>query len=1242
MARTALVALTTLLVVGCSDQSVTATNASPEALITSHDEGDLVQEGDELTFVGVVSDPDHAAAELLATWSLGGEVICDEVTPEVDGSTACVATPGPDDTTLSLAVLDPGGAAGVMSVTLEVVPTGAPAVSITAPAADGTFYSDQSITLAGTVADAEDPAPDLAVWWESDLDGTLLTDLTADDAGAIEATAVLSEGDHLLTLFARDATDKTGSDSVAITVGPPNSAPACEILAPESGTTGAEGALVTFEATASDVDQPADALAVTWTSDKDGELASGTPTTSGDITLATSTLSLATHTVSLVVTDEVGATCTDQVTYTVGSAPTISLTAPTTGDLFNEGEAITLTAQVSDTEDSATDLALSWDSSLDGTLSTQGADSTGLAQVVTTALSAGEHVLTVTATDSSGMWASTLATFTVNALPTAPTVSLSPDPATTTDTLIASASGSTDPDSSGTVSYTYTWYEAGSLSSASTGATFPDSATTRGLTYKVVVTPSDGTGDGSPGEAELTIANADPVVTTPSISPSTGVTTTTTLSCTASATDDDGDTPTLTYAWDADGSSLGVSDSVDLGSHGVAVGATITCTATATDDWTAQVSASTSVTVDNTDPTVDTVTVSEPSGGATTSATLTCAATASDVDGDTPTLSYAWDNGGSSLGTGTSVTLSTATASPGDTITCTATATDPHGGTATGSDGATVINSAPSVDSVSISPSSGVTTNTNLLCSGTASDPDDETPTLAFAWDADGTSLGTGTLLSLDPSLVSPGATVTCTATATDASGDTGSSSTSVTVDNSAPSISSVTITPSDPSATDTLTCSHSGFSDPDGDSDQSTYAWDVDGVSAGTDTTLSTTLATGDTITCTVTPFDGTDTGTALSDSVTITNTAPAVDSLTLDPTDPDTDDTLTATVTTSDAEGDSVSVTYAWFVDGVETGHTGATLDGPSWFDKDQEITVEVTPDDGQDAGSTASTSVWAVNTPPEAPTLTLSPSSPTVGTDDLVCEVDVDSADLDGDSITYAMSWTVDGVAYSSASDTGDTAGWLGAETTTWPDDTVPAEDMSAGETWECTAEPDDGDEVGATASAAVTLAGEAWSGTIEMPADGTIDGYSSGAWGSMNGDGRIATRIVLTQACNNPELAFYQHSSADSTIHGSFYVMDSAGTVLAYSDYQTMGSCNDCWHPHPGRLTVTMDAGTTYYLGFQNTGADMSGPSIYEDADARTVEIATFDDPRADQPGTSTNRGLATTSSSWQHRWRVDCE
>ena len=76
-------------------------------------------------------------------------------------------------------------------------------------------------------------------------------------------------------------------------------------------------------------------------------------------------------------------------------------------------------------------------------------------------------------------------------------------------------------------------------------------------------------------------------------------------------------------------------------------------------------------------------------------------------------------------------------------------------------------------------------------------------------------------------------------------------------------------------------------------------------------------------------------------------------------------TNDTLTANVTTSDAEGDSLTVTYDWYVDGssVQDGADN-TLSGVSYFDKDQTVFVIVTADDGTDTTSVTSSTVTVLN--------------------------------------------------------------------------------------------------------------------------------------------------------------------------------------------------------------------------------------------------------------------------------------
>jgi hypothetical protein len=829
MARTILVSLPLFLMACTGEQGVKAFNAEPEAEITSHADGAEVLEGYTESFRGAVSDPDHAADDLTATWYLDGDVVCESAAPDEDGFSLCDVPIPATASQITLEVQDPENAAGSDQISLTVTPTDAPEAEITAPAAEGVFYSDQLITFEGTVSDSEDAATELVASWESSLDGVLDLDAEPDDTGALAGAVNLTEGEHFVTLTATDTTGKSGSDNVTVTVGPPNSAPSCEITAPADGTAGEEGDTVLFEAMVSDVDVSSDWLAVTWTSDKDGGLGESTPDSAGAVAFPYADLSVETHAITLTVTDEVGASCSDFILYSVGTPPEISLASPTSGDVVAEGELVSFSATVSDNEDSPTDLVLSWVSDLDGEFSTQGSDSTGTIAFTESSLTTGTHTLTATVTDTDGLYASALLTLQVNGLPTAPTVELGPDPATTSDDLVVSIlTDSTDPDGD-PISYSYAWSVDGVASSASSTDTLAFTETEKGQVWTVEVRPNDGISDGPSGSDDLAIGNT-----------------------------------------------------------------------------------------------------------------------------------------------------------------------------------------APEITSVVI-------------------DPDPATPA-------------------------------------------------------------------------DELSCSWS-FYDEDGDSDASTLEWSIDGTTVGTDSTLSGLFSVGDEVVCTVMAHDGEDSGSSDSASITISNTPPEVLEVVLSPSVVYTNDSLSATVETEDAEGDVVSVAYEWVVDGSVVAETGATLDGVSWFDKDHEVYVVVTPDDGTDTGSTLSSiTVTVSNTPPEAPEISIEPAEPLATIDDLLCQVDVDSADDDGDAMSYTVSWEVDGVAYT------------GATTTTWTDDTVPASDLAADEIWTCTVTPDDGDELGATASASVLVSPsscfEGWDAEVDLgAADYGLVGIDAGGFagfdvsiaGDVDGDG-----------------------------------------------------------------------------------------------------------------------------------------
>src|SRR5262249_48173971 len=150
-----------------------------------------------------------------------------------------------------------------------------------------------------------------------------------------------------------------------------------------------------------------------------------------------------------------------------------------------------------------------------------------------------------------------------------------------------------------------------------------------------------------------------------------------------------------------------------------------------------------------------------------------------------------------------------------------------------------------------------------------------------------------------------------------------------VTVQNTAPVITSVTITPANPLTTDILTANVVA-NDADGDPVTVTYQWFVNGapVVGATGSTFDLSVAgqgdKGDTVTVQATPNDGTVNGAMASDTVTVGNTAPTA-TVTITPANPQTNDIVTANVTTIDADGDAVTVSYQWFVNGVAVA--GAT---------------------------------------------------------------------------------------------------------------------------------------------------------------------------------------------------------------------------------------------------------------------------------------------------------------------------
>jgi hypothetical protein len=83
--------------------------------------------------------------------------------------------------------------------------------------------------------------------------------------------------------------------------------------------------------------------------------------------------------------------------------PSVSITAPSNGDVFMIGEVIVFQAVVSDAEDVPSELQLVWVSYPDGEMTGDStADSSGSASLATSGLSEGTHEVTLTVEDTAG------------------------------------------------------------------------------------------------------------------------------------------------------------------------------------------------------------------------------------------------------------------------------------------------------------------------------------------------------------------------------------------------------------------------------------------------------------------------------------------------------------------------------------------------------------------------------------------------------------------------------------------------------------------------------------------------------------------------------------------------------------------------------------------------------------------------------------------------------------------------
>jgi hypothetical protein len=271
-------------------------------------------------------------------------------------------------------------------------------------------------------------------------------------------------------------------------------------------------------------------------------------------------------------------------------------------------------------------------------------------------------------------------------------------------------------------------------------------------------------------------------------------------------------------------------------------------------------------------------------------------------------------------------------------------------------------------------------------------------------------------------------------------------------------------LSPADPSATTGLSVEiRKPSTDRDGDTVSYRYAWTRDGVPAPFDgpSVPASALHHREAWRVEVTPWDGETAGERVVLATTVRNTPPPAPTVSVVPDAPTVGVSLTCNARTPDRDADRepITVSYRWLVgdvaqplaDGMAQVPAGAVRRGERWR-------CEAWASDGTAESARASAETLVRDSPPAAPQVTIEPERPRT-TDDLVCGIATESADPDGDRITYAYTWTRnDKPAQASKGDP----------------TRIDAARTVKGERWRCVATPSDGTLSGPAGSAERTVA------------------------------------------------------------------------------------------------------------------------------------------------------------------------
>ena len=407
------------------------------------------------------------------------------------------------------------------------------AIRVNSPPNAAFHHSPANPTVGDSVSfDASDSTDDAALpsggfAWDLDNDGGY------DDATGPQVSHSFSTpGAKTVRLRVTDSEGEQSTTSDSVPVGPANSTPSAAFTVSPQRPNPGEG--VNFDAGGTTDDLPLLPTAYTWDLDGDGQFDDAL-----GITPSTSYTS-GTRTVSLRVTDALGASDTASRTVTVNAPPSASFSfSPAAPDV---GATVSFDAGASNDDLSLPSGAYGWDFDNNGSIDAGGE------QVQHDFATAGGKTVRLQVTDSGGLSTSTTRNLTVSALNTPPVPSFTFAPARPNVAQSVAFDASATTDDATIANGGFAWDFDGDGSTDATGRQVSHSfSSSGGKTVALRVT--DAAGAPATTTRNLTV-NASPTAAfnfTPA-NPDVGDT----VSLNASASSDDLALPNSGYAWDLD------------------------------------------------------------------------------------------------------------------------------------------------------------------------------------------------------------------------------------------------------------------------------------------------------------------------------------------------------------------------------------------------------------------------------------------------------------------------------------------------------------------------------------------------------------------------------------------------------------------------------------------------------------------------------------------------------------------